>query len=182
MHDRAAVVPQEATAAEDPREANAGGEPEPVAVLVLALFSVTVTQRFSPLLFLAACVRAAADRHPSVPVCPVVKGEAAPAPLPQVVVVEAEAAPAPLHQVVMVEAEAAPAPLPQGGAAGYKEGGSSGEHPPGSLSAARTAPAEGVSLGAGSSYADSIASSSSLATGNIAALEPLEVPVLGPGI
>ncbi|MGH0128143.1 UNVERIFIED_CONTAM: hypothetical protein FKN15_061451 [Acipenser sinensis] len=90
MHDRAAAVPQEATA--DPREAIAGGEPGPAVVLGLALFSAAATWRFSPLLFLAAYARTAADRQPSVPVRPVVKGEAAPAPLLWVVV-EAEAAP-----------------------------------------------------------------------------------------
>ncbi|MGH0124600.1 UNVERIFIED_CONTAM: hypothetical protein FKN15_056806 [Acipenser sinensis] len=86
MHDRTTAVPQEAIA---------GGEPGPVVVLGLALFSAAVTWQFSPLLFLAAYARAAADRQHLVPVRPVLKGETAPAPLHQVVV-EAEAAPAAL--------------------------------------------------------------------------------------
>ncbi|MGH0127811.1 UNVERIFIED_CONTAM: hypothetical protein FKN15_052445 [Acipenser sinensis] len=97
MHDRAAEVPQEATAGANPQEAIAGGEPGPAVVLGLALFSAAVTRRFSPLPCLAAYARAAADRQHLVPVRLVLKGEAAPSPLPQVVVVvEAETAPAAL--------------------------------------------------------------------------------------
>ncbi|MGH0128764.1 UNVERIFIED_CONTAM: hypothetical protein FKN15_041106 [Acipenser sinensis] len=43
---------------------------------------------------------------------------------------------------------------PQKGVAGYEEGGRSGDHPPSSLSAARTTLAEGVSLGAVGTSAD----------------------------
>ncbi|MGH0125160.1 UNVERIFIED_CONTAM: hypothetical protein FKN15_032113 [Acipenser sinensis] len=96
MHDRAAAVPQEAMAAADPWEVIAGGEPGPAVMLGLALFSVVATRQFSPLLGSATYARAAADRQPPVPVRPVLKGEAAPAPLPQVVVVEVETAPAAL--------------------------------------------------------------------------------------
>ncbi|MGH0141355.1 UNVERIFIED_CONTAM: hypothetical protein FKN15_073660 [Acipenser sinensis] len=64
---------------------------------------------------------------------------------------------------------------PEEGAAGYEEGGRSGDHPPSSLSTA------GVCYPAINSYTDSIASSS-LGTGNIATREPLEVLVLGPGL
>ncbi|MGH0152170.1 UNVERIFIED_CONTAM: hypothetical protein FKN15_033101 [Acipenser sinensis] len=73
----------------------AAAEPGPAVVLGLALFSAVETWRFSSLLCSAAYARVAVDRQPPVPVCPVVKGEAAPAPLPRLVV-EAEAAPAAL--------------------------------------------------------------------------------------
>ncbi|MGH0182679.1 UNVERIFIED_CONTAM: hypothetical protein FKN15_019597 [Acipenser sinensis] len=86
MYDRAAAVP---------RKAMAAAEPGPAVVLGLALFSAATTRQFSPLLCSAAYARAAADRQHLVPVHPVLKGEAAPAPLPWVVV-EAEAAPAAL--------------------------------------------------------------------------------------
>ncbi|KAK6467803.1 butyrophilin subfamily 1 member A1-like [Huso huso] len=52
-------------------------EPGPATVLGLALFSAAVTRPFSPLLCSAAYAKAAADRQPSVPVYPVVKGKAA---------------------------------------------------------------------------------------------------------
>ncbi|MGH0152937.1 UNVERIFIED_CONTAM: hypothetical protein FKN15_023899 [Acipenser sinensis] len=70
---------------------------------------------------------------------------------------------------------------PPRGAADFEEGGRSGDHPPSSLSAARTAPAERVSLGAVSTSADRMASSS-LATGNIATCGPLEASGSGPGL
>ncbi|MGH0119110.1 UNVERIFIED_CONTAM: hypothetical protein FKN15_031443 [Acipenser sinensis] len=115
MHDRAAAVPQEATVAADPRETIAGGEPGPAVVLGFALFSAAVTRQFSPLLFLAAYARAAVDCQHLVPVRPVLKGEAAPAPLPRVVVMaETEAAPAAL---LLVKA-AGPPPLLAAKAAG----------------------------------------------------------------
>ncbi|MGH0134898.1 UNVERIFIED_CONTAM: hypothetical protein FKN15_004464 [Acipenser sinensis] len=82
-----------------------GGEPGPAVVLGLALFSAAATRRFSPLHCSAAYTRAAADCQHLVPVCPVLKGEAAPAPLPRMVV-EAKAAPAPPH----LAAKAAGAP------------------------------------------------------------------------
>ncbi|MGH0129110.1 UNVERIFIED_CONTAM: hypothetical protein FKN15_037178 [Acipenser sinensis] len=63
---------------------------------------------------------------------------------------------------------------PQEGATGYEEGGGQGTTFPRSFSAARTVPTEGVSLGAVSTSADSMASSS-LATGSIAAHGPTEV-------
>ncbi|MGH0135930.1 UNVERIFIED_CONTAM: hypothetical protein FKN15_059146 [Acipenser sinensis] len=91
----------------------AGGEPGPAVVLGLALFSAIATRRFSPLLGSATYAKAAADRQPPVPVCPVLKGEAAPAPLPRVVV-EAEAAPAAL---LLAKAAGAP-PLLAAKAAG----------------------------------------------------------------
>ncbi|MGH0134648.1 UNVERIFIED_CONTAM: hypothetical protein FKN15_029246 [Acipenser sinensis] len=103
--------PQAMQSSRQPREVIAGGEPGPAVVLGLGLFSAAATRRFSPLHCSAAYARAAVDHQPSVLFPPVMKGEAAPAPLPWVVVVEAEAAPAPFPQVVVVEAEATPAAL-----------------------------------------------------------------------
>ncbi|MGH0165073.1 UNVERIFIED_CONTAM: hypothetical protein FKN15_048323 [Acipenser sinensis] len=68
---------------------------------------------------------------------------------------------------------------PQEGATGYEEGGGQGTTCPRSFSAARTVPTEGVSLGAVSTSADSMASSS-LATGSIAARGPTEVSLPSP--
>ncbi|MGH0138996.1 UNVERIFIED_CONTAM: hypothetical protein FKN15_068316 [Acipenser sinensis] len=79
---------QRPQAKQGPREATGGGEPVPAEVLGLALFRAAATQPFFPLLCSAAYARVAADHQNLFLVPPVVKAEAAPAPLPRVALME----------------------------------------------------------------------------------------------